>query len=384
MMAYYNEIDPEKAQWIRELIAAGVVAPGDVDERDIKLVQPDDLRGYRQCHFFAGIAVWSYALRLAGWPDDRECWTGSCPCPSFSSAGKGQGFDDARHLWPDWVRLIRECKPSVVFGEQADDAIGFGWLDLVQAQMEAENYALGKAVLASASVGAADLRERLYFVADAISNGTQRPGRQELIAYAGRASGSMADSKHTERWPVMQHRENGRNGAHPGRSEAHGQPGTCSEVRGMADSQDERCGEARPGSGRSSERAGDGGEHGSLGHAGGERLPQRERIGRIQRSQVDSQTREAIERRGILGGFWGNAEWIWCRDEKYRPVEPAPLSMADGLACDLGRVRLPSGQDVFFPLLEKGKNRVLRLRGYGDAINSEVAQQFIRAFMESR
>lgn len=43
--AYYNEIDSEKAAWIRELIKAGVVAPGEVDERDIKLVQPADLKG---------------------------------------------------------------------------------------------------------------------------------------------------------------------------------------------------------------------------------------------------------------------------------------------------------------------------------------------------
>jgi DNA (cytosine-5)-methyltransferase 1 len=64
-------------------------------------------------------------------------WTGSCPCPSFSAAGKGEGFDDARHLWPDWARLIRECKPPVIFGEQADDAIGYGWLDLVQTDLEA-------------------------------------------------------------------------------------------------------------------------------------------------------------------------------------------------------------------------------------------------------
>lgn len=46
--AYYNEIDPEKAAWIRELIKAQVVAPGEVDERDIKLVQPADLRGFRR------------------------------------------------------------------------------------------------------------------------------------------------------------------------------------------------------------------------------------------------------------------------------------------------------------------------------------------------
>ena len=88
MSAYYNEIDPQKAQWIRELIKAKVIADGEVDERDIKLVQPEDVRGFTQCHWFAGIGVWSYSLRLAGWPDSRPVWTGSCPCPSFSCAGK--------------------------------------------------------------------------------------------------------------------------------------------------------------------------------------------------------------------------------------------------------------------------------------------------------
>ena len=71
MTAYYNEHDPYAAQWLRNLIAAGHIAPGDVDERSIEDVRPDDLIPYTQCHFFAGIGGWSYALRLAGWPDDR-------------------------------------------------------------------------------------------------------------------------------------------------------------------------------------------------------------------------------------------------------------------------------------------------------------------------
>ena len=124
--AYYNENDAKKAAWLQELIRAGVVADGEVDERSIQEVQPQDLRGFRQCHFFAGIGVWSYALRLAEWPDDRPVWTGSCPCPSFSAAGKGRGFNDPRHLWPDWYRLIRKCQPATIFGEQVDDAIGYG------------------------------------------------------------------------------------------------------------------------------------------------------------------------------------------------------------------------------------------------------------------
>lgn len=118
MTAYYNEFDPKAAAWLRELIKADLIAPGDVDERSIKDVQPNDLKGYTQCHFFAGIGGWSYALRLAGWSDDVPVWTGSCPCQPFSSAGKQKGTDDERHLWPDFMRLIRECRPSVVFGEQ--------------------------------------------------------------------------------------------------------------------------------------------------------------------------------------------------------------------------------------------------------------------------
>ena len=144
--AYYNEIDPYAADWLRNLIAAGHIAPGDVDERSIEDVHPDDLRGYTQCHFFAGIGVWSYALRRAGWPDDRPVWTGSCPCQPFSAAGKGAAFDDERHLWPDWHWLIQECHPPVVFGEQVESRDGLGWLDLVQADLEGLEYACGRSL----------------------------------------------------------------------------------------------------------------------------------------------------------------------------------------------------------------------------------------------
>lgn len=86
--AYYNEIDPYAAEWLNNLILEGVIAYGDVDTRSIEDVTPNDLAGYTQCHFFAGIGVWSYALRLAGWPDDRAVWTGSCPCQPFSQPGR--------------------------------------------------------------------------------------------------------------------------------------------------------------------------------------------------------------------------------------------------------------------------------------------------------
>ena len=161
MAAYYNEFDGFAAEWLRNLVAAGQIAPGDVDERDIREVSADDLDGYQQCHFFAGIGGWSYALRLAGWPDDRPVWTGSCPCQPLSGAGRRQGPADARHLWPAFHRLIAERGPAVVFGEQVAGRLGREWLAAVRADLEHLGYAVGAADLPAASVGAPHIRQRL-------------------------------------------------------------------------------------------------------------------------------------------------------------------------------------------------------------------------------
>ncbi|WP_223563948.1 DNA cytosine methyltransferase [Pantoea agglomerans] len=165
MTAYYNEIDPYAAQWLRNLIEAGHIAAGVVDDRSIEDVTPGDLRGFTQCHFFAGIGVWSYALRQAGWSDDRPAWTGSCPCQPFSDAGKSAGFDDERHLWPAFFHLIEKCRPSIIFGEQVASKDGLTWLDLVQTDLEGKNYATAANDLCSAGFGATNIRQRLYWVA---------------------------------------------------------------------------------------------------------------------------------------------------------------------------------------------------------------------------
>lgn len=162
-MNYYNEFDPNAAAWLRELIAGGLIPPGEVDERSITDVSADDLRGFTQCHFFAGIAGWSYALQLAGWDANHPVWTGSCPCQAFSTAGKQKGFADERDLWSAFFNLIKKCRPEYIFGEQVENAIKHGWLDRVYRDMEAEGYSCGSVVLGAHSIGAPHQRQRLYW-----------------------------------------------------------------------------------------------------------------------------------------------------------------------------------------------------------------------------
>lgn len=180
MTAYYNENEPYAAQWLRNLISAGDIAPGDVDERSIEDVKADDLRGYTQCHFFAGVGGWSVALRLVAWPDDRPVWTGSCPCQPFSEAGKRKGSADHRHLWPAWFRLIGELRPDLIFGEQVPEAIKLGWLDEVAADLEGAQYAVGAAVISACLVEARQERERLWFVARSDGFSPKWPSKPRL------------------------------------------------------------------------------------------------------------------------------------------------------------------------------------------------------------
>jgi DNA (cytosine-5)-methyltransferase 1 len=364
MTAYYNEIDPYAAQWLRNLIAAGHIAPGIVDERSIEDVTSNELKHYTQCHFFAGIGVWSLALRRAGWPDDRPVWTGSCPCQPFSSAGKGGGFDDERHLWPAFHHLIEQCRPATVIGEQVASKDAEPWLDLVQADLEAVGYAFGAVPFPSASVGAPHIRDRLYWVADAksvrsgqgFSDGTggfersnEEQGAKSVI---GNGIGELADTVNegSQGWV--------RGGQDTGRQDKHGYAGRSGTAIGLADT-------AEPGHGGSDESQSSGvrdatERHGAVGGMADTNsiLPE---LGVSHTGRAGSQKREITSRCGIpngrpgpTNGFWGAADWLLCRDGKWRPVE--------------------SGT---FPLVNGASSRVGRLRAYGNAINAQAAQVFI-------
>jgi DNA (cytosine-5)-methyltransferase 1 len=213
--AYYNEHDPFAAAWLRALIDDGLIAPGDVDERDMRQVPADDLKPYRQCHFFAGIGGWSYALRLAGWPDERPVWTGSCPCQPFSGAGQRKGHADERHLWPAFYALIAQRWPPVVFGEQVAGALGYEWLAGVRADFEDGGYAVGAADLCAAGVGAPHIRQRLWWVADSAG---QRRDRGQQSGASGVSSSSGAEAQERRAAGLC---ESARCGADDGLGDAH-------------------------------------------------------------------------------------------------------------------------------------------------------------------
>lgn len=352
---YYNEIDPFAAQWLRNLIAAGHIAPGEVDERSIEDVTPDDLRGFTQCHFFAGISVWSHSLRLAGWPDDRPVWTGSCPCQPFSAAGKGDGFADERHLWPAFFHLISELRPQHVFGEQVAAGNANTWFDLVQADMEGVGCAFGLVPFTSAGIGAPHIRERAYWVAHANSvisdrrGNVRAPGRDEYSN--GGDDVRLADAS-GERIRAKESAEvNGEKGEIPiqiwqQRIRTDPWTGSAPAFCGLGNANITRL-------------EGLGGNDGAAG---------RERAtGPAAASGLHSRPLE-------VNGFWRDADWLFCRDGKWRPVEPGTFPLVDGAAARLGRVE-PGVARV------ASSNRVGRLKGYGNAINAQAAAAFIRAYM---
>ncbi|HFD3872923.1 TPA: DNA cytosine methyltransferase [Klebsiella pneumoniae] len=346
--AYYNEIDPFAAQWLRNLIAAGHIAPGEVDERSIEDVTPDDLRGFTQCHFFAGIGVWSHSLRLAGWPDNKPVWTGSCPCQPFSAAGKGDGFADERHLWPAFNHLISERRPQHVFGEQVAAGNANVWFDLVQADLEGMGYAFGLVPFTSAGIGAPHIRERAYWVANADSLISDRRGNVRAPGWDEYSNGGddvRLGNSNVARLEGL----SGNDGA-AGREGATGPTAAPGFHDGMANTDNEQHSIAVSGFGL---------KHVSTGR---------------QQDPAAAAGLRGDYRPLEVNGFWRDADWLFCRDGKWRPVEPGTFPLVDGATARMGRVE-PGVARV------ASSNRVGRLKGYGNAINAQAAAAFIRAYM---
>lgn len=367
MAAYYNEIDPFAAQWLRNLIKLGVIADGDVDERSILDVQAEDLRGYDQHHFFAGIGTWSWALRQAGWADDRPVWTGSPPCQPFSVAGAKRGVEDERHLAPAWINLVREFQPSVIFGEQVAAAIRHGWLDDLQDELEAEDYSCGATVLPACSVGAPHLRQRLWFVAERMADssgygylasedrGSTGESEEEGRLFQSERACTLSRMGDTSTQRLEGHSWYGdRDSKQERDSTEQDRPATETGSTGrMANSRhsfdrggcDLGCTDGEDDCTQGEDEASSQGREGE------------ERIRQVTESSDGSDVNRGHTSKA--DSFWSDIDWLFCRDGKWRPVEPST-----------------------FPLVDGTPERMGRIRGYGNGIVAPLAQTFIEAYME--
>lgn len=284
MTAFYNEIEPYCVKWLGNLSQANLIAPGLVESKSIALVQPNELTTYTQAHFFAGIGVWSYALKLVGWPDSVPVWTGSCPCQPFSRSGQKRGFADARHLWPEWFRLIKQQTPPILFGEQVASPDGLKWLDLVSSDLENEGYSFASADLPAAGIGAPHKRSRIFFV-----------------AYLNNQSDTRFTT-YLRQWRVFKPQaEKARESA------TNVQTGQLGNTHSNAAKHVQH-------------------EHskvsGSQSQSGNLSLP----VG----------SRDASS---LLAGFWSDCEWVYCKDGKTRPIEPSVSPLVNGSPKDLDRLR---------------------------------------------
>lgn len=351
---YYNENNPEACAMLAQLMRSGCINEGIIDDRPIQEVQPNELKNFHRCHFFAGIGGWDMALHLADWPNERPVWTGSCPCQPFSSAGRQKGKRDERHLWPVWFRLIKECRPPVLFGEQVASAVAHGWLDDAYEGLEGEDYAVGAAVLPACSVGAPHRRDRLWFVANHQSKRRGQEPTNTTRGVEGSCEGQEPGFTHDSSGNVGNPQHNECNstplsGSHattydhwtPQGANVTEQFERASNSDIMADSPQSKCQRPLAGEKRESGKGFTNGG-GDVGNADEQRLEGWQ----TQQQRTDQQP------------TWtrGMGAWLGCPDGKQRLVEPSIPLLVDG-----------------FP------HRRPILHALGNAIVPQVAAEFIKA-----
>lgn len=107
--------------------------------------------------------------------------SGGFPCQPFSTAGKRKGEADDRYIWPEYLRVIREIKPSYVVGENVAGLITMDdgkTLEGVFTDLEGEGYEVESFIIPACGVGAIHTRSRFWVVAHTTSRRFKRRNGQ--------------------------------------------------------------------------------------------------------------------------------------------------------------------------------------------------------------
>jgi DNA (cytosine-5)-methyltransferase 1 len=363
--AYYNEIDPYAAQWLRALIAAGHIADGVVDERSIEDVHPPTSGASRNAT--SSPASGSGPTPFAAPDGPTTDLFGPVPVRANLSArqAKALGFADERHLWPAWHTSSASAALCASLESRLRAATASLGSTLFTLTWKMRVTPVGAFDLCAAGVGAPHIRQRLFFVADDHGAGRSKLGRGRVLhgerapqrddADRCGADGLMADS-HGRHAGAERQQRRGEHRLQPARRRSvllgdagdeglaqrigfHGVPGGASGAD---------AGEAAFGAGFHA---------GELAHAGQVkrgRWPHEPQPGCADSRERDEAAIHDQRRSGAR--FWDACDWIECRDGKRRPVEPGT-----------------------FPLAHGAPARVGRLRAYGNAIVAPLAAEFVRA-----
>lgn len=99
---------------------------------------------------------------------DVDLFAAGVPCPPFSVAGKQLGSEDERDMFPEALRLIKECEPSAVLLENVPGFASAKFDDYrknLLRQLEKLGYQADWKVLQAADYGVPQLRPRFLLVA---------------------------------------------------------------------------------------------------------------------------------------------------------------------------------------------------------------------------
>lgn len=159
-------------------------------------------------------------LPLEAFPTGLEIISGGFPCQPFSAAGKREGDEDPRHLFPYIKNAIRTIQPRIVFLENVEGIIsaklkGDGWEDPagtpvllhVLRELERVGYHATAGVFSAAEVGATHQRKRVFILGKkmgdpgcaglqghGVEHRLQESSRQGEAGGAGDGGGGLADT----------------------------------------------------------------------------------------------------------------------------------------------------------------------------------------------
>jgi DNA (cytosine-5)-methyltransferase 1 len=127
--------------------------------------------------------------------------TAGFPCQPFSVAGKQQGEDDPRNMWPETIDVIRAVRPRYAFLENVPGLLAHEYSKRIFGDLAESGFDVKWRVLSAAEVGAPHKRDRLWIVADSErqrgraqqigqqecggSSQSRNDGQAELMANAG-------------------------------------------------------------------------------------------------------------------------------------------------------------------------------------------------------